>query len=100
MSTSTSSLSSHNANVSCPRCKQPLVDPQGLGWCKACGYCRSLAETETKGIAPPSPLNAQPSRDGGVVLVPQFGDGTIGILHIPALAPFWGERCTSIAPFR
>jgi hypothetical protein len=26
----------------CPRCGQPLVDPQGLGWCKACGYCQSL----------------------------------------------------------
>src|SRR6188508_2429837 len=29
----------------CPRCRQPLIDPAGLGWCKACGYCRSL-ETE------------------------------------------------------
>ena len=26
----------------CPRCKQQLIDPAGLGWCKACGYCRSL----------------------------------------------------------
>jgi hypothetical protein len=30
----------------CPRCQKPLIDPQGLGWCKGCGYCRSL-ETET-----------------------------------------------------
>ena len=29
----------------CPRCRQPLIDPDGLGWCKVCGYCRSL-ETE------------------------------------------------------
>ncbi len=28
--------------VSCPRCHKPLIDPDGLGWCKACGYCRSL----------------------------------------------------------
>src|SRR5688572_3024087 len=26
----------------CPKCQQPLIDPAGLGWCKACGYCRSL----------------------------------------------------------
>ncbi|MBI3823129.1 MAG: hypothetical protein HY289_10685 [Planctomycetes bacterium] len=32
----------------CPRCQKPLVDPTGLGWCKSCGYCRSLAESETK----------------------------------------------------
>jgi hypothetical protein len=29
---------------SCPRCQQPLIDPTGLGWCKACGYCRSLGD--------------------------------------------------------
>jgi hypothetical protein len=28
----------------CPRCQQPLADPHGLGWCQACGYCRSLEE--------------------------------------------------------
>jgi hypothetical protein len=27
------------------------VDPQGLGWCKACGYCRSL-EDGPKHVAP------------------------------------------------
>ncbi len=30
------------ADAHCPRCQSVLVDPQGLGWCKACGYCRSL----------------------------------------------------------
>jgi uncharacterized Zn finger protein (UPF0148 family) len=34
------------AAVGCPRCQQPLVDPQGLGWCKICGYCKSLADSE------------------------------------------------------
>src|SRR5687767_11248515 len=28
----------------CPRCHKPLIDPAGLGWCKACGYCKSLEE--------------------------------------------------------
>lgn len=37
--------------AACPHCKKPLVDPNGLGWCKACGYCRSLAESDAK-IAP------------------------------------------------
>jgi hypothetical protein len=32
------------ATDSCPRCQKPMVDPQGLGWCKACGYCRSLED--------------------------------------------------------
>jgi len=35
-----------NTGVPCPRCKKPLIDPKGLGWCKACGYCKSLAESE------------------------------------------------------
>ena len=26
----------------CPRCKGKLVNPQELGWCPKCGYCRSL----------------------------------------------------------
>jgi hypothetical protein len=34
--------------IPCPRCEQPLIDPLGLGWCKACGYCHSLAETDRK----------------------------------------------------
>jgi hypothetical protein len=44
--------------VACPRCRKPLVDPKGLGWCKACGYCRSLAESEAQ--AGPMPAAAAP----------------------------------------
>ena len=32
---------------SCPQCAAKLIDPNGLGWCRACGYCRSL-EVERK----------------------------------------------------
>ncbi len=43
----------------CPRCQKPLIDPAGLGWCKACGYCRSLeAEQDNRllqAAAGPSP---------------------------------------------
>ena len=35
-------------SADCPRCSKPLIDPQGLGWCKACGYCHSLQEGESK----------------------------------------------------
>src|SRR5688572_28317582 len=30
------------AAASCPKCQKRLIDPDGLGWCKSCGYCRSL----------------------------------------------------------
>jgi hypothetical protein len=42
----------------CPRCQQPLVDPRGLGWCQACGYCRSLAEDRERLPLAPSPAPA------------------------------------------
>ncbi|HYV40138.1 MAG TPA: hypothetical protein VE988_30920 [Gemmataceae bacterium] len=47
----------------CPKCQAKLIDPAGLGWCKACGFCKSLEEDkariplETKPVVrPPSPL--------------------------------------------
>jgi len=41
--------------VACPRCRMPLFDPNGLGWCKACGYCRSIAEIEAQTSQTPAP---------------------------------------------
>jgi hypothetical protein len=35
-------------DAACPRCQKPLVDPKGLGWCQACGYCRSLDEDRAR----------------------------------------------------
>jgi hypothetical protein len=35
-------------DATCPRCKKPLADPGGLGWCQACGYCRSLEEDRAR----------------------------------------------------
>lgn len=32
------------AEDGCPRCGKTLIDPSGLGWCRACGYCKSLAD--------------------------------------------------------
>jgi hypothetical protein len=46
---------SETAAALCPRCQKPLIDPTGLGWCKGCGYCRSLAESEAKAAKAPAP---------------------------------------------
>jgi len=47
-------------DAECPRCRARLIDPSGLGWCKACGYCRSLAtEAPAQLMAPATP---QPTR--------------------------------------
>ncbi len=59
----------------CPRCGQPLVDPAGLGWCKMCGYCRSLESEKTNHL-----LAAAPGPTRGAVLA-----GVAG--HIPLW--FW-----------
>jgi ATP dependent DNA ligase C terminal region len=32
------------AAAPCPRCGGKLTNPEGLGWCPSCGYCRSLDE--------------------------------------------------------
>ena len=63
------------ATVPCPRCKQPLIDPQGLGWCKACGYCRSLAEGERQAGPPPetpAKLNALTATSSAVGQTPRW----------------------------
>jgi hypothetical protein len=37
----------------CPRCGGKLTNPDGIGWCAGCGYCRSLEEE--KAVPPPPP---------------------------------------------
>jgi len=32
----------------CPKCQGKLIDPSGLGWCKSCGYCKSLEEEKDR----------------------------------------------------
>jgi hypothetical protein len=46
----------------CPRCKKPLADPGGLGWCQACGYCRTLAEDRARLPLDQPVVNGAPSR--------------------------------------
>jgi hypothetical protein len=33
-----------SASTPCPKCGNALIDPSGLGWCKSCGFCQSLAD--------------------------------------------------------
>lgn len=37
----------------CPRCGGKLTNPDGLGWCSQCGYCRSLEGDTTTAVLPP-----------------------------------------------
>src|SRR5262245_29851203 len=34
--------------VSCPRCQAALTDPDGLGLCAACGYCRAREDARSR----------------------------------------------------
>jgi hypothetical protein len=43
----------------CPQCQKPLVDPHGLGWCQACGYCGSLGAV----VSAPKPSAAAGPED-------------------------------------
>jgi hypothetical protein len=50
---------------SCPKCQAKLIDPSGLGWCRACGYCKSLEEDKNKVPAETTqPAAPQPSALG------------------------------------
>lgn len=57
------------APADCPRCRKKLIDPAGLGWCKACGYCRSLEEERARGPATAGPAPLKASKLGGVEFV-------------------------------
>jgi hypothetical protein len=53
----------------CPRCGGRLTNPDGLGLCAGCGYCRSLEE-EAPAVAPPPepPAPKEPSILGATEL--------------------------------
>jgi hypothetical protein len=53
----------------CPRCGGKLVNPEGLGWCPRCGYCKSLVEDSAQGALPSAP----PSRQASPLGIVEFG---------------------------
>jgi hypothetical protein len=91
------------AEALCPRCKKPLADPGGLGWCQACGYCRTLAEdrarlpldkpiVKAKPTAAPSGSHSRPSPLWAIVLF-----AGIGLL---ALGCFAASRYFPLTPLQ
>src|SRR5438128_8285935 len=46
----------------CPRCGGKLTNPEGLGWCPSCGYCRSLEQDAKKAAlaTPAAPRGPSP----------------------------------------
>lgn len=88
------------APSSCPRCKQPLVDPSGLGWCKACGYCRSVAESEvkTEAAVPSAKPNTVTATGAALGQTPTWVWVTFaGILLITGLT-FAGGKFLTLSP--
>jgi hypothetical protein len=57
----------------CPRCGSNLVNPDGLGWCSKCGYCRSLEEGAPKVAPTAEPQQRQPSPLGVVEFLQLLG---------------------------
>jgi hypothetical protein len=53
----------------CPRCGGKLTNPESLGWCPSCGYCRSLEEDAKQAALATAPTNRQPSTLGVVEFV-------------------------------
>jgi hypothetical protein len=47
-----SGADSREVDVPCPRCGAKLIDPNSLGWCMKCGYCKSIEE-EAQHVPPP-----------------------------------------------
>ena len=61
----------------CPRCGAKLIDPQGLGWCSKCGYCRTLAEEAPVAMVSETAVTQQPSPLG----VLEFWDMMVRLPH-------------------
>lgn len=53
----------------CPKCGDALVDPRGMGWCKKCGYCRSLQESPVRDV-PRAVVPAKAAAAGAAVQLP------------------------------
>jgi hypothetical protein len=70
--------------VPCPRCGGKLTNPEGLGWCPSCGYCRSLEQDANKAALATPTTARKPSALGVVEFgemlakVPRWFWGTLG----------------------
>ena len=97
MSTATTGTTSGPAKSNpCPKCGKPLTDTAGLGWCSACGYCRSLEEH--KDVLPPK--SAAPVKKASVGGLVELGEAIGGLprwvwIMVLGVLAFW---CFSLLP--
>jgi hypothetical protein len=63
----------------CPKCSKKLVDSDGLGWCAACGYCRTLTESNIK---------IEPARPKVTMTMPSLG-GLVETTQAVGQLPSW-----------
>jgi hypothetical protein len=54
-------LASEPDEPACPRCGGKLTNPETLGWCPRCGYCRSLQKDAAQAALAKEPGNQKPS---------------------------------------
>lgn len=71
----------------CPRCESKLVNPQDLGWCPKCGYCRSLEADQAAAriVAEPKPKSSLKhfGEFGELIArLPSWAWGTIGCIGV------------------
>ena len=88
--------------ASCPRCHKPLIDPNGLGWCKACGYCRSLEDSqktvEPVASAPAPALKGLTATGSALGQTPVWFLVTLFGIALVVGATFAGGRYLTLAP--
>lgn len=49
----------------CPQCRVPLIDPDGMGLCPRCGFCRSVVAADpAPALAPAAPEPTPTTRPG------------------------------------
>lgn len=68
----------------CPRCETKLINPQELGWCPKCSYCRSLEADEAA-----ARIVADTAKPKSQSHFGEFGD-------LIARMPAWGWRTTGV----
>jgi hypothetical protein len=84
----------------CPRCEKPLVDARGLGWCQACGYCRSLDEDRARlPLAPVAPNAAAQGRSASArPQVPVWALGLIAGVVVLAVGSWVAGHSIPLRP--